>query len=217
MRTTRCCRCCPCCRSCLRRSHRSHRHRRRHPSPEELLLWALISTPRKAVSPMWTVEEPEPASIVLAMASAVSIGMAKPWVPDDWSLDWNEKPGGGRGVDPEHVARGVDERPARVPGLNVGVGLDETAQLLRRAVAVVTGGDRLVQRRHGPTDGAGGPAGAAGVADAHDVLDRRRRWTSCPGSPSAGPRRCAVAGRRCPSCGRSPRRWRCRSCGCRCR
>ena len=41
---------------------------------------------------MWTVEEPAPASIVLAMESAVSIGMAKPWVPDDWSLDWNENP-----------------------------------------------------------------------------------------------------------------------------
>ena len=79
-------------------------------------------------------------------------------------------PGRGRGVHPEHVARGVDQRAARVSGLNVGVGLDEAAQLLRRAVTVVTGGDRLVQRSHGPARCAGGPAGAAGVADADNVL-----------------------------------------------
>ena len=31
-------------------------------------------------------------SIWWAMESAVLIGMAKPWVPEDWSLDWKEKP-----------------------------------------------------------------------------------------------------------------------------
>ena len=41
---------------------------------------------------MWTVEEPEPSSMALARESAVSIGMAKPWVPPDWLFDWNEKP-----------------------------------------------------------------------------------------------------------------------------
>ena len=35
-----------------------------------------ISTPMNAVAPMWTVDDPSPASICLAMDSAVSIGIA---------------------------------------------------------------------------------------------------------------------------------------------
>ena len=62
------------------------------PEPELELPTGLTSTPRKAVVPMCTVDEPLPATIWWAMESAVLIGMAKPWVPEDWSLDWKEKP-----------------------------------------------------------------------------------------------------------------------------
>ncbi len=41
---------------------------------------------------MWIVDDADPASWHAAMFSAVSIGMAKPWFPCDWSLDWNENP-----------------------------------------------------------------------------------------------------------------------------
>ncbi len=41
---------------------------------------------------MCTVVEASPASISRAMVRAVPIGMAKPWVPEDWPLDWNENP-----------------------------------------------------------------------------------------------------------------------------
>ena len=62
------------------------------PEPVLELPAGLTSTPRKAVVPMCTVDEAFPATIWRAMVSAVLIGMAKPCVPDDWSLDWNEKP-----------------------------------------------------------------------------------------------------------------------------
>src|SRR5580704_5730005 len=52
------------------------------PEPEpELDPLGLISTPKKAVVPMWIVADPLPASICRAMDSAVLIGMAKPWFP----------------------------------------------------------------------------------------------------------------------------------------
>ena len=62
------------------------------PEPPELELdpLGLISTPRKAVSPMWTVADAFPASMLWAMESAVLIGMAKPWFPEDCPLYWNE-------------------------------------------------------------------------------------------------------------------------------
>ena len=46
------------------------------PPLPELLPEGLISTPRKAVSPMCTVVEDDPASMALAMLSAGLIGMA---------------------------------------------------------------------------------------------------------------------------------------------
>ena len=59
------------------------------PNPSEPLpeLLPVVSMPRKAVSPIWTVEDPLPLSIWLAMDSALSIGMAYacswlPWEPD---------------------------------------------------------------------------------------------------------------------------------------
>ena len=111
----------------------------------ELEPLALISTPRNAVVPMWTVEDPLPASIVRAMESAVLIGMAKPWFPCDWPLYWNESPARGGRVHADHLAGGVDQCTAGVTGLDVGVRLDEAAELLARAVAGVVRGDRLVE------------------------------------------------------------------------
>src|SRR5580704_8639910 len=53
---------------------------------------------------------------------------------------------GGRGVDADHLAGGVDQRPARVPRLDRSVVVDQPGQLLRRARALVRGGDRFVER-----------------------------------------------------------------------
>ena len=81
------------CSRCSRRVRRSRRtDPAGRPDPVLELPAGLTSTPRKAVVPMCTVEEALPATIWRAMESAVLIGMAKPWVPDDWSLDWNENP-----------------------------------------------------------------------------------------------------------------------------
>src|SRR5580692_6398888 len=52
---------------------------------------------------------------------------------------------GRRGVDADHLAGGVDERPARVPRLDRSVVVDQPSQLLGRARALVRGGDRGVE------------------------------------------------------------------------
>src|SRR5580704_14528770 len=63
------------------------------PEPEpELDPLGLISTPKKAVVPMWIVADPLPASIWRAIDSASLIGMAKPWFPWFWPFDWKENP-----------------------------------------------------------------------------------------------------------------------------
>ena len=65
---------------------------------------------------MCTVDEADPASIVRAMVSAVSIGMAKPWVPDDWSLDWNEKPAEAAVSMPSTSPEVLTSEPPESPG-----------------------------------------------------------------------------------------------------
>src|SRR5215471_7055315 len=56
------------------------------PEEPKLSCWPVgaISTPRKAVVPMWTVAEAWPLSIWLAMDSAVLIGIANAWVVVCW-------------------------------------------------------------------------------------------------------------------------------------
>src|SRR6202167_3404984 len=53
---------------------------------------------------------------------------------------------GRRGVDADHLAGGVDQRPARVPRLDRSVVVDQAGQLLGRARALVRGSDRFVER-----------------------------------------------------------------------
>src|ERR1700733_11025137 len=53
---------------------------------------------------------------------------------------------GRRGVDADHLAGGVDQRPARVPRLDRSVVVDQAGQLLGRARALVRGFDRFVER-----------------------------------------------------------------------
>lgn len=50
--------------------------------------------------------------------------------------------GAGGGIDADDLAGGVDERAARVAGVNGGVGLDHVAEVLGRAVAAVVGRKR---------------------------------------------------------------------------
>src|SRR6516225_5564632 len=53
------------------------------PLSPELAPAGLTSTPRKAVAPMWMVDDPFPASMLRAIERAALIGMAKPWFPPD--------------------------------------------------------------------------------------------------------------------------------------
>src|ERR1700733_9048388 len=90
------------------------------PEPVEVL--GVISTPRKAVSPMCTVDEADPASIVRAMERAVLIGMENPWFPEDWPLVWNENPAeaavSSPSTSPEVSTSGPPESPGWMSALD---------------------------------------------------------------------------------------------------
>ena len=68
------------------------------------------------------------------------------------------------GVHPDHLAVGVDQRTARVTGLDGRVGLDQPGQLLADAGQLVRRGDRLVEGGDRPGRDRGGSALALGVA-----------------------------------------------------
>ncbi len=79
----------------------------------------------------------------------------------------------GGGVHPDHVSRGVDERPTGVAGLEGGVRREQAGELLG-AVRVVVSDDRLPEpddlpRRaaRGAADAARVPEGRDGVAELH--------------------------------------------------
>ena len=65
---------------------------------------------------MWTVDEPFPASIWRAMDRAVLIGMAKPWLPWDWPLNWNEKPAEAAVSTPRTWPEVLTSAPPESPG-----------------------------------------------------------------------------------------------------
>ncbi len=103
------------------------------------------------------------------------------------------EPGRGGGVDTDHVALGVDQGATRVAGLDIGVDLDEAGELFAAAVALVGGGDRLVESGDGASGAAGRAADAARVAQPHDLIadrnlrgiaDGRRREALAPCSCS---------------------------------
>ena len=68
------------------------------------------STPSIGVAPMWIVLEPCPATICVAIESAVLIGIANPWPPLELEAEARR---GGR-VHADHLAGAVDERAAGV-------------------------------------------------------------------------------------------------------
>jgi hypothetical protein len=47
------------------------------------------------------------------------------------------------GVDADHAAGAVDERTARIAGLQIALDLDQSGELLDAAVELVASGDRL--------------------------------------------------------------------------
>ena len=82
-----------------------------------------------------------------------------------------EADAGDRGVDPDHAAAAVDQRAARVAGVERGVGLDDVVDDARRAAGA--GGQRAAERGD---DAGGDRAGVAvRVADRHHELADAQR------------------------------------------
>ena len=154
--------------------------------------------------PMWTVEDPLPASIWWAMDSAVLIGMAKPWLPCDWPLYWNVVPREAAVSMPSTWPEVFTSAPPESPGwMSAFVSMSPLSCSLvpsPESCAVID----WLSGGHGAPGCAGRAARAAGVADAHDVLVRPRRPTSCRGWPSGAPMRSSVAAPRRRRSGRSP-------------
>ena len=85
------------------------------------------------------------------------MGMANP-MPELWSAPF----GGDHGVDADHLAARVQQRPAGVAGIDGRVGLDGVFD--RRAI-------RVANRADGADNAAGhGPAQAEWIADGVDLL-----------------------------------------------